>query len=307
MVVVPAVGSLWRWSYLRQWRQNELEHCLIGKNIPDQPSGASSAWKSWRTCPGPPQCSWHSPWSPWTCSWLVGIDQPLHTKEGSSHLLRASGMNLGLNRAWQSLPKPLFWLLLGLSSVIWQYWLILSDNIVHHRQWLPLGHRQQGSHLLQFLLLAQKLGDPSWWPLCEAKVFRKEVLKGLNRYHMGWSQYFYADTKIFFYVGGNSGNENRNSCCILWVEMPLVLVTFSSLNILYNGKICCLLQWLVPINNVRGLFYFFIAFAGSGEVSDKVPHPSHTYIAWLERGTSTQLSFTCSSPCQLIWRDRNTK
>ena len=133
-----------------------------------------------------------------------------------------------------------------------------------------------GSHLLQFLLLTQKLGDPSGWPLCEAMVFRKEVLKGLNRYHMGWSQYFYADTKIFFYVGGNSGNENRNSCCILWVEMPLVLVTFSSLNILYNGKICCLLQWLVSINNVRGIFNFVIAFVGSGEVGDKVPHPSHS-------------------------------
>ena len=39
---------------------------------------------------------------------VVVIDQPIHIKEGSSHLLRASGMNLGLNRAWQSLPKPIF-------------------------------------------------------------------------------------------------------------------------------------------------------------------------------------------------------
>ena len=203
-----------------------------------------------------------------------------------------------------------FLLLLGLSSVIWQYWLILSDNIVHHRQWLPLGHRQQGyagSHLLQFLFLTQKLGDPSGWPPCEAKVFRKEVLKGLIRYHMGQSQYFYADTMIIFYVGGNSGDENGNSCCFLRVEMSLVLVTFSSLNILYNGKICCLLQWLVPINNVRGLFYFFIAFAGSGEVGDKVPHPSHSLAGGGYQQSSTQLSFTCSTPCQLIWRDRNTK
>ena len=78
---------------------------------------------------------------------------------------------------------------------------------------------------------------------------------------------------IFFYV---SGDEMGNSCCFLRVEMHLVLVTFSSLNILYNGKIYCLLQWLVPINNVRSIFYFLIAFAGSGEVGDTVLYPSHS-------------------------------
>ena len=39
---------------------------------------------------------------------VVGVDQHLHIKEGSSHQLRASGMNLGLNRTCQSLIKPLF-------------------------------------------------------------------------------------------------------------------------------------------------------------------------------------------------------
>ena len=101
---------------------------------------------------------------------------------------------------------------------------------------------------------------------------------------------------IIFYVGGNSGDENGNSCCFLRVEMSLVLVTFSSLNILYNGKICCLLQWFVPINNVRGIFYFFIAFAGSGEVGDKVPHPSHSLAGGgYQHPTVFHLLFTVST------------
>ena len=47
-------------------------------------------------------------------------------------------------------------------------------------------------------------------------------------------------------------------------------------NLFYIGVNCCLLQWLVPIHDVRGFFYFFVAFAGCGEVRDKVPHPSHS-------------------------------
>ena len=64
-----------------------------------------------------------------------------------------------------------------------------------------------GSHSLQFLLLTQKFGYPSGCLLYKAKVFVKNVLKGMNRYPMGQSQLFYADTMIFFNVGGNSGDE----------------------------------------------------------------------------------------------------
>ena len=48
---------------------------------------------------------------------VVGVNQPLRIKEGKNHLLGAGGMNFGLDRAWQSLPKPLLRLLLGLRSV----------------------------------------------------------------------------------------------------------------------------------------------------------------------------------------------
>ena len=220
MTVLPAAGSIRRWSNLRKRRQNGPENCLIGKTLLLSHHGPPLPENLEELAQGPHNVVGihHGP-----PGHVVGGDQPLRIKEGSSHLLGGGGMNLGLDWAWQSLPESLYWLMLGLRSVKWHRWLIHSYNIIHCCHWPPLGNRQQlcpSSCPLQFLLLTQNLGT-------HLPYFITRPISLLRMFWMVWTDTPWA--KVSYFMLTKRSSPMLVATAAIWLDIFVVFFGFRCL------------------------------------------------------------------------------
>jgi hypothetical protein len=131
-------------------------------------------------------------------------------------------------------------------------------------------------HTLLLPVVRQKFGDPSCGLLFKAQVAMENGVNGQNGCPMGSSQSLNAQPAVFLNGSGNRGDESRGLDSFFAVEMALVIGGFSVFHLLDDGVNCRFLERLFTVDVLNHLFYFQIAFAGSGEIGDEVADARHS-------------------------------
>ncbi len=186
-------------------------------------------------------------------------------------------MDLCLYWAWLPLHNPLLGLLFGLRCVVTDHSLVHGDDGVQHGKRTAVDRGDElGAHLHTLLLLVvrQKFGDPSCELLFKAQVVMENGVNGRNGRPMGSGQSLDAQPAVILNGGGNRGDESRGPDSFFAVE--LVIGGFSVFHLLDDGVNCRFLERLFTVDVLNHLFYFQIAFAGSGEIGDEVADARHS-------------------------------
>jgi hypothetical protein len=95
-----------------------------------------------------------------------------------------------------------------------------------------------------------------------------------RKYPMG-SCYSFTDQAGIFCNSGGRCDESRSLDCFLAVQVEIVIRVFAILHLLENGINGRFLESLFPIHSIYHLFSFWVTFAGSGKVGNKVQYTNH--------------------------------
>jgi hypothetical protein len=96
---------------------------------------------------------------------------------------------------------------------------------------------------------------------------------------MGDSNRFHREATIFLDGGRDRGDQFRSSDGFLRIEVAHVGGRFPCFNFLYDDVDRHFLQALNAVGSIDHLFNFLIAFAGPGEIGDKIPSARHAAVS----------------------------
>jgi hypothetical protein len=168
----------------------------------------------------------------------MGIDHPRRIEKRHDHLLGATGVDPGLQRARLTPWDPLLTLFFRFRRVIGDHGFVHGDDRVQH----SLGSAVHGGDEvgtdpdpLLFLFLTQQLGDPSGRLLFKAEILVQDVENGFLGDPMGGGDRLHRQATIFLDGGSDRGDQFRSSHCLLRIQMAHVGGGFAGLHLLNNG------------------------------------------------------------------------